>query len=433
MPLRIVLAFLVTWITYWTSLALFPYKSRFAPGQPLNAWEVEIVFVIFVLIATLSGWFLSGRKRTQPLGLLDAPEWKWMVLVGATLAFSLIAIFYDRVFIQGVDYSKGFAYAREDWRTKSNERLGISSLYSALGNLIFPGVHLFVIWVGVSAGRWTMKFAALLYAAALVLAFSIMTGGREALFVYAISLSYVAMRNLDFRNPKQLVTICLAGVMGVLAFGTIAAKFFDARIAASDATHSTYIYFMLLRLGANPSRTLCEPEVAEALCQIKLKILPIVAYLIHSHWLLDHAIEIKSTPQYAPGATYATLGYILKKLRLVESDAFPPWSLSSLFVSQPGGLYFDFGLLGLLAGATIFGMVFWFALFVRSRRKELRVPGEFILFALFAFLISSPVVPLQSFVPFFYVICLIPLFGLASLFVIKLGDFRPPSETSRDS
>lgn len=99
-----------------------------------------------------------------------------------------------------------------------------------------------------------------------------------------------------------------------------------------------------------------------------------VTALYATHSLLTFAYVLSEPNLYGRVLfTYPTL--MLSKVGLIEPPGLD-WLLTGRFASLPGGLWYDFGLVGLIAGSLILGMTIWGALcLVRLRSANELVMG----------------------------------------------------------
>src|SRR5688572_2097085 len=96
--------FLHVWLFYWLAVALLPVRSVYpATGE---AFLVQLTFVVLVA-GTLK--FISSRFAPGPMpaaGATDIPCASTLLWIALALsAVGLLALCYDRIFIQGVDFS----------------------------------------------------------------------------------------------------------------------------------------------------------------------------------------------------------------------------------------------------------------------------------------------------------------------------------------
>ncbi len=270
----------------------------------------------------------------------------------------LLFLIYDKVVIQGIDYSMGLAVAREEWRVLGEEREGnISSVWSAVGYLVGSSYYVTLVVMLTQPNRFSsgerlgIGFASFLFC----LANSVITGGRSNFMLLAmVAISALsARRDLSlkriFRSRRQRYTV----VMGLIFAAIYIIYVFYSRAQASEKSVYLYVADFLPYMGLEfddwYSRLLGD-DWASTIGNMAILI---IGYLTHS--LATFAAIVDASPENKI-IIFNNAANILYKIGLIsmpESD----WFLAGRFPSFPGALWHQFGAIGFFLGALSLGGV----------------------------------------------------------------------------
>ena len=187
----LLLFWVVVFFTVELSDWVLPFSAR---GQSFFSGATYYLVFLFLFVLFL---LLAIPKLRATIDLGAASRLQRLINLFFIVSFvSLVAVFYDRIYIQGVSYSDGIAHARESWRAMASSRDGVSSALNVLGNLFFP-FSFFVFALSLSFFENLSKPKIRLYGASfLIFLFSVLTGGRELLLILcSISLSSLCLRS----------------------------------------------------------------------------------------------------------------------------------------------------------------------------------------------------------------------------------------------
>lgn len=385
---------------------LVPYRAERFSLDSLIVYYAAFFFVFCGL--AVSCFFRFSAEITVPsvTGVATATNFLVFLSFGA-----LLLVMYDRLFIQGVDYSQGIAQAREAWRALAADREGASSIFNVVGNLLFPFVYFaiaFCVLFFERSGKFRRNFY---FSVVLVFAFSAITGGRELLlvlfgvFLSSLSLRYAFRLSLLAKVMKKdfflifLVALTFSVYVGYL------------RSQSYDFGMDEYGRSLATRLGASGEKTAGVGEYTPDV------ILPVLIYLAHVKWVFINMIGVDG------GEGLSTFRQIFKMfldylaLSFEWVDYQPP-AYTPNWISLIGSVYYDLGWLGIfLYSVALAFSPFIFCLLFSIR--EFNGRG----FSLAVYLFFSAIVIFSPFAFLFEVVQFIYL--LVFVFFVFFASFLP--------
>ena len=383
--------FWFVWVIYWLVYLFQPVRSIYQ-GIEL-AWLLQLLFVMMLSLAYIIGAnVLPLRSRPLPAGKtpLDQAEVKSIIRWGVWISFlGLAFLSYDKIVIQGIDYSQGLAAAREQWRILGDERGGgASSPFSALGYLF--GGALFVS-LALTLSRMVLlpdpkRFRFLLLGFLFLMANSLATGGRSSILlaVAFTSFGYFSSKRGGFPPLWRSSVIRISFVATAVLAGAYVLYVFYSRALASEVDLANYSLEFLEFLGLEPipwfSGFATSSAVGSGLALVNLA----VSYLTHS--FVTTAAIIGYTGD-SGDAIFVHLISIGAKIGVL--DAPTEWFLAGRFPSLPGALYMQFGLPGLLSAASFMGITAGLSSALFARRPG-SVIGFFVCASIESILLMSP-------------------------------------------
>lgn len=363
--------FFGAWALYALLFIVMPFK--FPPSGNMAALGVILAFALSVLVA----YWLIVRAPVARSFQIDLPPKGFHLLLWTSIGLSVLGIallFYDRIVIQGIDFSYGLAYARAQWTDLGQGRTVPSSAFSVIGYLI--GSSYFVALV-MAFDRLTLvsrRELALLLAAVfgLAMANSAITGGRTTLLLLvAFSIAVLAlrtggslmtvMRGRYFQRGGLLLAVVMLAYVTYVTFD----RAWNAYISMDTYLLEAAEFLKLdlsewYRIHLNDS----------ALREVTSPLVFIGAYIVHSYAIL---CEIVQHPGEDKVIVFGHLFGLMAKLGWVDAPQ-SDWFLSGRFPTLPGALFHQFGLAGVVGGGAVLGVLSGL-----GRRCYLAVPG-FVLF-----------------------------------------------------
>ncbi len=352
--MRILNSFLMAWILYWLLQVILPVRPV---GEALLVgFMVQIAFVL-----TVAGTYALAEH--WPVGPASAAGWtESSTVVAVALALSLIgtlALAFDKVVIQGIDYSAGLAFAREQWResgvARGNE---ISSPASVVGYLLSSCYIVAIVLFARTnfAGR-TYLYGAM--AAILALANTVLTGGRSTLILtllFFVAARLLAGNGVRIREKTASGRRSLWLTLALVFFGGIYFLFvFLQRADATGISVVAYSRSVLNDLGLEPTAWL-EGLDPEGILAGPLNLLVMAtAYFTHSFSTTVAIADFGPEHNFAT-VVFVTAASLAAKLHLI-GPIDTEWFLAGAFPSLPGALFLQGGWFLLLFASAALGLL----------------------------------------------------------------------------
>ena len=248
--------FIKTWMIYWFVIILIPVKSIYPATY--QAFFLQLTFVVLV--------FLSFYFTSTILGTKEIDENNFFVInksytyIKIAMILSLIGflfLIYDKVFIQGINYSEGLAFAREQWRQQGEGReVEVSSIFSVFGYLFSSSYFVAAILSITQNNILTtyQRFGTLLLCLLFSISNTIITGGRSTLFLFVVfilislsSRNLITLQKSIFNKKLSLVLFFI-----FLFIATYFILIFYQRAELSDTDANLYVLNFLPYLGLMP-------------------------------------------------------------------------------------------------------------------------------------------------------------------------------------
>jgi hypothetical protein len=343
------------WLLYWAVVAMLPVHSLYP--ATLAAFLLQLAFVVLVASTYAGVTTLRGLRNPVHAGVAPVPRSRTIIRVAFVMSIiGLAALTYDKLFIQGIDYSEGVAVAREEWRRLGEEREGAaSSLLSAIGYLFGSAYFVALVLALTQVRELTARerMAALVGCFALLIGNSALTGGRSNVLLFAAFAlaSFSARRGL--RLGGLLHSRWQRTVLKGLAVAAVAytVYIFYERARAGGESALFYAIDFLPFLGVEANRGWRESLSDDALGSLQAMLVLAGSYVAHSFATMAAIVD---APSEDKTIVFLHLAGILAKLGIVG----PPdgdWFLSGRFPSLPGAFLHQFGVLGLAVASVLLG------------------------------------------------------------------------------
>ncbi len=347
--------FVAVWLLYWLAVALLPVHSIY-PGT-FGAAILQLAFVFIVLAGiAITRLFAGGRAMPRPGGC-EIPTANMLIRIALWMSvIGSLALIYDKVFVQGVDYSNGVAVAREEWRRLGEGREGnASSIFSVLG-YFFGSAYYVVIVLAVTQIRVVspkLRMQSLLAVFVLLMINSAITGGRSNLLLVAVFVfsAFRARKGLALSNVFPAANQRLAIKLALLLGFAYTVFIFYERADAGGSDALNYAIEFLPFLGLETSNEYRTGLDGSALDSLSAMLVLTFSYLTHSFATV--AAIVDANPENKT-IVFLHLAGIANKLGLIGAPD-GDWFLAGRFPSVPGSLLYQFGWLGFIGGSLLLG------------------------------------------------------------------------------
>jgi len=348
--------FLGVWLIYWAAIVLLPVESIYI--ATVQAFFLQLAFVFLVLAAYGATDFILNSRKVPKAGSFDIS--RTLTLIKLALGLSLVGfilLIYDKIYIQGIDYSDGVAIVREQWRQLGEDRAGqASSVFSILGYLFGSAYYVAAVLAITQIKMLSngQRVSIILACFLMVMANSVITGGRSNVLLFGVFIigAMASRKELYLRKLLggwlQRWIIILATGLSVLYTIFV----FYQRAAASELNGTGYLLDFLPFLGLEPLewyRSMLDDGVLSSLSAI---LVLAASYLTHSFAttaaIMDGPIEDKTI-------IFSHIINILSKIGLANQPS-DDWFLSGRFPSFPGALWHQFGGIGFVMGSLLLGV-----------------------------------------------------------------------------
>lgn len=348
--------FLGVWLIYWGAVALLPVKSIYP--ATVQAFLLQFTFVAIVLTAYVFTEFILKSRKLPRAGYFDIN--RALTLINLALGMSLVGfvfLIYDKIYIQGINYSEGIAVAREQWRQLGEGREGqASSIFSIFGYLF--GSAYFVAAVlaitQVNTLRASQRLWTLIACFLMLMGNSVITGGRSTVILLGAFIigAMVSRRGFSFRKllkgQAQRWTLILA--VGLAASYTVFV--FYLRADASVLSGLEYVLDFLPFLGLEATEWYQSLLDGSALSSFSAILVLAISYMTHSFATTAAIID---GPAEDKTIIFVHMVSILSKLGL-SNKPDGEWFLAGRAPSFPGALWHQFGVIGFFIGSVLLGI-----------------------------------------------------------------------------
>lgn len=355
------LSFLFSWFIYALILIASPVH-----GSGGDVWAAATICASFVLVAVLTSlvFLLFAKMPDANKKIPNNPingkgstinryiRWAMLLAIVGTLL-----LWFDRVYIQGIDYSKGIAAAREAWNRAGAGRVGVSSIASVLGYLfsgcLFPMLAILCVnWERINK---TLKYFSSFISLTLIAANSILIGGRSIIMLAGIVIiSACLTRPIIRRKFLPGKTVLVYFVITSLAVSAVGYSLwvFSVRAETGGTPPTVYLENMTRYLGGEVSLQLNTwlDTLREPVRSITAYTILASEYLTHNFWTLSNALMQNVHPGRV---TFVFIQELLSKLSLANPPE--PHYLPGRFFSLPAAFWYDYGFIGVLISAMTVG------------------------------------------------------------------------------
>lgn len=405
--------YLYVWFFFFLFEAILPVES--ISGNKLQA---VLASIDYVLVSAGTAWlfYISFRRKTvyvQKVSRgLNFRQLKLIILCSLVLSLSgFLLLWFDKIFIQKIDYSAGMAVAREVWRKAGEERQGVSSVASVLGYITGFSFYVTIAMIHLHWENLTKYYRYLGLFSGLLLLFgmSYLSGGRTIILLQIASMMSIGIirriKRISFLPGRKTTSKFIPLSIIFIAF-VFSIYIFKLRAEMSNMDAKNYVSELVNFLGGIETDTFNSIEnLGDIFADIIYLSLGAGVYLTHTLWSFQTVLDA----EYRPG--WVSLSYIMSLLAKIGAiqNASEPWLLAGNFISLPGALWYDFGSLGFLIAAIVHGILLGSAMVTVSHRKAGGIGVGWVIAVLISTILSPLVfAPLLMSFPFMLVsyVCL---------------------------
>lgn len=413
--------FIWVWVFYWIAFAFLPVSSLYTSVG--EAFLLQLTFLVLVLFGFSWSW-LAGVHYRAPMCGTRTPK-SLHKAIQLSLIFSSVGtlcIIYDKIAIQGIDYSQGVAVAREAWRKEGIEREGgISSVFSMLGYLLSSGYYVAAVLLvafGESLKR-SFLYKGIFLVFILLMANSVLAGGRSNVLLVTVFVAgaITAVSGWSYRSIFPSKGLRSSVFVLVLFSFFYVLYVFSERAEATGIDVSAYVKHFLPYLGLRLAPWFSEASGNGVLFDIINLLVLALSYITHSLATAAGIIE------NGPGDKVIVFLHPLNILNKLGIVARPDssWFLSGRFPSLPAALFYQFGLFGFIVVSIFVGFLSAAARYFYIAFPSSIVAMSFYLM-MYSILIISPLLLAIDFMSFPFVMFsffLVAVISSASKFITR--------------
>jgi hypothetical protein len=358
--MRMLRHFLYAWLLYWGAVLVLPVHSLYPATT--EAFLLQLSFAIIVTASAGCVLFAFRVREMPEAGRFDMPS--AATLCWIAIAFSvagLASLIFDKIAVQGIDYSSGLAAARNQWRDLGEEREGqVSSIFSVIGYFFGSGYYaatvLAITQTRVLTAR--QRLVTLLICFVLLVLNSALTGGRSSLLLIApMAISAysarraVGTRTREKKQKKETRQWRVIKLLAVVALAYVIFIFYQ-RASATDLGILNYALDFLPFLGIEADTWYTDSLNNGALSSLSAILVLTMSYVTHSFATVAAIID---APDENKTIVFTHAFGMLYKLGLIAKPD-TDWFLAGRLPSLPGALWHQFGVIGFVAGSVSLGI-----------------------------------------------------------------------------
>lgn len=296
--------------------------------------------------------YLLPTRITKCYRIVPLKQLKFNVWISSIAAVSgLIFIFYDRVYVRGINYNDGLRAARYEWLSSTG-----GGFFGVSGNLMIPLSYfsLFLLIVNHKRLPKLYNFMLIFSATAGILGHAALNGGRSNVLIAVVfSLSIYLFVE---RRTKLNIKLNLTSLSAFILCGM-----FLVYMTNQSAEMAGISVKSLSKLGIESLYGIVDDDFDQFSNQVIYFIYYILTYLFHGNWTAEISYSLNATPG---SYTLYPFSVILNMLGLIQQPIEPgAFSASGAFISLPGAIYYDYGFIGCLILFPLLGVIFGSAIY----------------------------------------------------------------------
>lgn len=374
--------FITVWCVYFFFIALWGFQSVYDKFWIAVGYQILFVGVVFAIYSVLP---VQRAVPARSVSLFP------VVTTGLVISGSAIIALFISKRMAGIDYSVGLCHARYQMGDLGPQ----GTVLSAFGNLFSYAFFVPLVAVLTRDVSRRLFWVVLLASFLALMALSIVTSSRSTLLLFiGFILAGICIRLLTGRTIPRIKFVDVVCCIGILAIiGAFVFAVFACRAEASQVSPIQYKESFQGYLGVQTD--LENGGNGGAAAKLKGLLGITVLYFVHSAYTFDGILS-------HPESAYGQIIFQYPRELLARMELMTPsddWFLAGRFSSLPGAVYHDYGLIGFLFGAVLFGILSWFATVAVLRFQASLLATGFSA-AIFTIMFLSPIHPAEEFMAF---------------------------------
>jgi oligosaccharide repeat unit polymerase len=370
---------------------ILPANSIYANGSYRFLINIGFYFLVLFISLFIRDVFKNKSRQSSQkrLAYLSVKKLYLLLNISSLLGFFGVSfILFDRVFLKNIDYSLGLRHARYQWVNAKSPSI-FSELLSMFGNALVPMAFitvllLYLYWEEIEK---KFRFKRLIISISAVFLFAAMNGSRSIIFIQVFLLLCISILRLskdkklipaakkNKKSDKKFYIIFMLSVIYALGM-------FKSSSKLGNVDSKSLFEIFIVDLGGKPKtgyysiiNSIIGPD------SIIYHIFSAITYLIHSQWTSEGLISL--TNRTGNIFTYAIM-HFLYQLGILNS-APESYQFYGLFISLPGAIAYDFGIVGVVIFGVLYGVLLGLSLIKIEKPNN---SGGFD-FAIIMFVLSS--------------------------------------------
>jgi len=389
----------------------------------LNGCFIFIIFVVAVLVRRILSIYQVKKRKNKFSGQYIP---KSIILMSILPVIGLTFLVIDRVFIRGIDYSKELRAARYEWLASEG-----GTFFGIVGTIIIHIAYPSIFFAIRNASLLKTKQLLSLITTSIIaiLGISVLNGGRSGiLFLLITTIIAISIRaksqepRAKSQEPrantastpifKNRLVLFIAPILCISIYYVF--KVIESSAALGQLDLARILIISIPQMYGVPD----EDFFLRSHSDITYLILYSLAYLFHSQWTTQSTYSLSDTPGYYSVISMPTM--YLDKLGIIDIGAENVLFYNEgLFLSLPGGIYYDFKWQGIVIAAIVIGIFFGITLFWLSRLGRFDFFKIMIILSVLYFLILSPSLAAYGLGHYFFIIFSFALMGMLSKIIFN--------------
>jgi len=407
-------AIIIPQICSFLFILLFPAKALEENLLFVFTLNIYFIFIIFFTALLAEKIFPRFMRTKQERACKKCLSLKSTTLLSILPILGLIFLIIDRIYIRGIDYSKELREARYEWLGSEG-----GTFFGIVGTIIIHVAYPSIFFALRNSSLLSKKKMLLLIITSItsVLGISILNGGRSAILFFLITITIaIATRAKTasafiFTSKKKAIFL-----ITTLFFISI---FYVFKVIESSANLGQTSLADLMSISITEMHGVPSKDFfSDSHNNITYLTLYSLAYLFHSQWTTQSMYNLPDTPGYYSIISMPIM--YLDKLGIINAGAENvPFYKEGLFLSLPGGIYYDFRWFGIILSAIIIGMFFGITLFYLTRLDRFGSLKMMIIISTLYILILSPAFAAYGLGHYFFIIFSFALIGMLSRLIFN--------------